>query len=286
MTTLLDSIASYLQGDTLAQLSRQVGADEDTTADAISMALPVLITGLARNADTPTGAESLERALDSDHDGNLLEHVAALFGGNAPAPVSPRTLNGAGILEHILGGRRAPVEQSIGRASGLNLQQAGKLLTLLAPLVMAWLGRRKREQGAGGLAPVLRTEQHEIERRAPGAGGLLNQIFGGHGSGVAESAAQMGLFPGLFGKRGSRPDFSDVRSGSSTASARRSPAGSGDQTYTVEPGDSLSKIAQRRYGAASKWRVIFEANRDKISDPDLIQPGQVLTIPGDADRGQ
>jgi nucleoid-associated protein YgaU len=47
----------------------------------------------------------------------------------------------------------------------------------------------------------------------------------------------------------------------------------------VVKGDSLSKIAKREYGKASEWRRIFEANRDQITDPDLIHPGQVLRIP-------
>lgn len=49
--------------------------------------------------------------------------------------------------------------------------------------------------------------------------------------------------------------------------------------YTVERGDSLSKIAKRYYGNAMKYPVIFEANREVIKDPDLIYPGQVLRIP-------
>ncbi len=47
-------------------------------------------------------------------------------------------------------------------------------------------------------------------------------------------------------------------------------------TYTVQSGDSLSKIGSK-YGIS--WQTIFEANRDKIDNPDLIQPGQELTIP-------
>jgi LysM repeat protein len=51
------------------------------------------------------------------------------------------------------------------------------------------------------------------------------------------------------------------------------------QSYTVEKGDSLSKIAQKVYGKASLWRKIYEANQDHIKDPDLIYPGQVLRLP-------
>ena len=49
--------------------------------------------------------------------------------------------------------------------------------------------------------------------------------------------------------------------------------------YTVQPGDSLSKIAKEQYGDAMKYPVIFEANQPMLSDPDKIYPGQVLRIP-------
>lgn len=71
-----------------------------------------------------------------------------------------------------------------------------------------------------------------------------------------------------------RPDFSRVRSGASSTEPL-----SGDREYTVVRGDTLSDIAQAHYGKASRWRLIFEANRDRIDDPDLIHPGQVLRIP-------
>jgi len=51
------------------------------------------------------------------------------------------------------------------------------------------------------------------------------------------------------------------------------------QFYTVKKGDYLSKIAKEVYGDASKYNVIFEANKPMLKDPDLIYPGQVLRIP-------
>lgn len=71
------------------------------------------------------------------------------------------------------------------------------------------------------------------------------------------------------------PDFSNVQAGSSTTARPKDTV----RTYTVVSGDSLSKIAKRFYGNANHWRVIFEANRDQISNPDLIHPGQVLKVP-------
>jgi nucleoid-associated protein YgaU len=51
------------------------------------------------------------------------------------------------------------------------------------------------------------------------------------------------------------------------------------RTYIVKAGDSLSKISKELYGKASKWTVIYEANADKIKDPNSIREGIVLTIP-------
>jgi nucleoid-associated protein YgaU len=50
-------------------------------------------------------------------------------------------------------------------------------------------------------------------------------------------------------------------------------------TYTVKAGDTLSKIAKEHLGNANAYTAIFEANRDQLTDPDKIKPGQVLKIP-------
>ncbi|MFY2762688.1 LysM peptidoglycan-binding domain-containing protein [Arenimonas sp. MALMAid1274] len=79
-----------------------------------------------------------------------------------------------------------------------------------------------------------------------------------------------------------RADFSNVQSSvTSTEQPLEGGGGGGtlDQQYTVEKGDTLSHIAKRFYGKASKWPDIFAANRDQLSDPDRIRPGQVLRIP-------
>jgi nucleoid-associated protein YgaU len=56
------------------------------------------------------------------------------------------------------------------------------------------------------------------------------------------------------------------------------------ETYTVKPGDTLSKIAKEKLGNASAYVEIFNANKDQLSDPDKIKPGQVLKIPQHANR--
>lgn len=78
-----------------------------------------------------------------------------------------------------------------------------------------------------------------------------------------------------------KPDFSNVTGGVSNADkAGVTPVRSQEpKKYTVQKGDSLSKIAKQFLGNASKWNEIYEANKDTISDPDMIHPGQELKIP-------
>jgi nucleoid-associated protein YgaU len=52
-----------------------------------------------------------------------------------------------------------------------------------------------------------------------------------------------------------------------------------ERTYTVKPGDSLSKIAKEMYGNPNEYQKIFDANRDQLRDPNQIRPGQQLKIP-------
>ena len=80
------------------------------------------------------------------------------------------------------------------------------------------------------------------------------------------------------------PTFSDLTADiQAPAAAAAAAAASGPtttaRTYTVQPGDSLSKISKEFYGNASQYMKIFEANRDKLADPDKIKAGMELVIP-------
>ena len=79
------------------------------------------------------------------------------------------------------------------------------------------------------------------------------------------------------------PTYSDLHADiivnpSLTPSAQ--PSASQDQRkYTVQPGDTLSKIAQQFYGNANEYNKIFEANRDRLTDADHVKAGEELVIP-------
>jgi nucleoid-associated protein YgaU len=80
------------------------------------------------------------------------------------------------------------------------------------------------------------------------------------------------------------PSFSDliadIQSPAAAAAAAGGPPSTVEaRTYTVQPGDNLSKISKQFYGDANKYMKIFEANKDKMSDPDKVRVGTELVIP-------
>lgn len=78
------------------------------------------------------------------------------------------------------------------------------------------------------------------------------------------------------------PNYSDLTADITAEPQTRASAAApsaGGETYTVKPGDTLSKISKQFYGDANAYMHIFDANKDKLKDPDKIQVGQVLTIP-------
>jgi nucleoid-associated protein YgaU len=80
------------------------------------------------------------------------------------------------------------------------------------------------------------------------------------------------------------PNYSDLIAdiqapAAAAAAATASGPTTAARTYTVQPGDSLSKISKELYGNANQYMKIFEANKDKLSDPDKIKAGMELKIP-------
>lgn len=203
MNSILDLLADNIGGDKMGQIATAIGADPRTTQTAVAAALPAILTALNRETNTVSGAQGLARALERDHDGSLLDQLGGFLGGQ----VSGKAADGGGILGHILGGQRPQVEQGVAKASGLNMQQVARLLPILAPIVMAALGRRKRQSGLdeAGLSGILGEDAARAREAAPS--GVIGALSGfldrdGDGSVGDDLMAQAGraALGTLFGR--------------------------------------------------------------------------------------
>ena len=201
MSGIFEVLTKQLGGSALDSISRQIGGDSKATGTAVTAALPMLMEALASNTRKTGGAEALSAALAKDHDGGILDDVGGYLS-------NPGSINGAGILRHVLGGKQQTVEKGLSKSSGLDLGSVAKLLPILAPMVMGALGQKQRQDNldVSGLTNMLGTERKEIEKTMPQMG-IVGQFLDTDGDGdmdlsdMASLAKSTGLLGKLFGNR-------------------------------------------------------------------------------------
>jgi hypothetical protein len=156
MTTPVDDILSRIP---LADLAARLGVDEGTAEEATRQALPALLGGIQANTADPGGAASFASAV-RQHDNDLVE------GGVNLDDVDES--DGSQIVRHVFGDQRGQVVQQLGTTGGAstNSDLMGKLLPILAPIVMAYLAKRLGGGAAAG-------------GQSGGLGDLLGSVLGG-----------------------------------------------------------------------------------------------------------
>ena len=201
---LMDMLTQTLGTTAVNHMAKKMGVDSKLTRAAISLAVPMLIKSMAKNASSRDGARSLNNALERDHDGSLLSDLTGFLDGNRQ---QNKTTDGAGILRHLLGDRRSNVEQVISRDTGLDSNTTQGLLETLAPIVLGQLGKQKREQNLDDfdIAMLLKDAQHRQELdQTPEQRGFLNSLLDKDGDGKIDAdIAQkgLGILGNLFGRR-------------------------------------------------------------------------------------
>lgn len=210
MSGLLDLLGSPMGKQLINGVAKETGQSTDQAGSVLSMALPLLMGAMRKNASTPEGAQGLMNALSNKHDGSILDNLGGLFGGGVDQSVKQ---DGAGILGHILGGRQPQVENALSKKSGLDTGSIGTILQVAAPLIMGYLGKQTRQQNvsdSNGLGNLLggmlggddggQKQQSLIESflDSDGDGSILDDVasmaLGGKKGGIG------GLLGGLFGK--------------------------------------------------------------------------------------
>ncbi|PWG05073.1 DUF937 domain-containing protein [Polaribacter aquimarinus] len=212
MAGILDLLNSDLGKQIISGVAGSTGNDSNKTSSVLTMALPVLMKAMERNASSPEGAQGLMGALDKKHDGSILDNLGDLFGGGVNDDV---VNDGSKILGHVLGNKQSGVEQVIGQKSGLDTGSVGNILKVAAPILMGVLGKQKRQQNlsnSGDISGLLggllggneaKNEQNFLEQilDADGDGSVVDDVAGMLlGGSNKKSGGLGGLLGGLFGK--------------------------------------------------------------------------------------
>ena len=213
MEGILDLLNSPIGKTIISGVAGSTGQDSNKTGSVLTMALPVLMKAMERNAATPQGAEGLMGAL-SKHDGGILDNLGDLFSGGVNKEVVD---DGGKILGHILGSKQQGVQQVIGQKAGMDTGAVADILKTAAPILMGVLGKQSRQNGisnAGGLGDLLggmlggsktKNEQSFLEKilDADGDGSIIDDVAGMVLGGSQKKSGGLlgGLLGGLFGKK-------------------------------------------------------------------------------------
>lgn len=183
----------------IADIAKQLGVDEGTAAQGVAAALPALLHGLQANAEDPSGAASLAKALGSK-DTSLVDGRIAL------ADID--TKDGEKAVKHIFGSKSSDVASALGGLKGEASESLiSQLLPILAPIVLAFLAKKflGSESGSsgGGLGDILGSVLSGSGSDSGGGGGLgdiLGGMLGGSSSGGSSSGGGLGdILGGLLG---------------------------------------------------------------------------------------
>lgn len=206
---LMKIIQSQLTETVMDQLAKQVGGNRDQATSASNGILNALVGAMSKNAaNDEKGAANLFNALEKDHDGSLLDNLSDFINPEAPNPTNERSANGLGIIGHLFGDKAGSISELIGKQSGLSSEGAMGLMAKLAPIVMATLGKQKKEQSGFQITDLMglltnqgqqiRQEETQSEKSGAGIGDMLKMLdFDGDGSGLDDA---MGMLGKLFGK--------------------------------------------------------------------------------------
>jgi hypothetical protein len=213
MSGILDLLNSDLGKTIVSGVSGQTGQSTDKTGNLLTMAMPVLMQAMRRNASTSQGAEGLLGALNGKHDGSILDNLEGLFSGGVDQDVMD---DGGKILGHVLGGSQQNVTNALSAKSGIDAGSVADILKVAAPILMGVLGKQQKQQqvsNSSGLEGLLggllkgnspQQEQSFLESilDADGDGSVIDDVAGMVLGGNKKNDSGLGgLLGGIFGKK-------------------------------------------------------------------------------------
>ena len=191
---LMDLLTGNAGTQVAEKAENKFGVSKNQIIALMAVAAPLIISYLRKKSEDSNEAEALNNALEKDHDGSIL---------NDPTKVEDRQEEGASILDHIFGGQKSQVENSLSENTGISMSKIGPILAMLAPLIMGYIGKEKKSNdvNSGGLGDLLggilggAQKDAQAEPSNP-LNDILGQILGG---GNQQQGGLGGLLGSLFG---------------------------------------------------------------------------------------
>lgn len=172
MEDITTTVNEQLTGPALQQISRQLGLDPAQAQQAVTAALPVVLAGMAKHSSSASGAAAIHQEADNHAIPADMTSLSNIFTGGI-----------GGILGKILGNNQQTVQDGVSQASGIDVSQAGALISMIAPYVLAAVARAKEQRGLqpadipGTLQQAQQTAHAQAQRTSPELGGILGSVL-------------------------------------------------------------------------------------------------------------
>lgn len=150
------AINDIIKGNVATKIGNATETDQSTVEKVVVAGLPIILGQMGNNTASADGAASLDSAVEKDHTGgSLLEGLTSLFTGGDSSS------DGSKILDHVFGNKTSAAAEQVAVKTGVDTATVVKILTFLAPLVMAYLGKKKADGGldAAGLSDLLKNQK-------------------------------------------------------------------------------------------------------------------------------
>lgn len=205
MSGITDLLNSDMGKELVSSISQKTGIDASQATNVVSSGLPALMGAMQSNLSSADGASGLLSALTSGkHDGSILDNLGGFLNGGDFS-------DGSKILGHVLGGNQDTMVQGLSSKTGVDSSIISKILPMLAPIVMGYLGKQTKSKGVSNGSDL----SGMLGGLLGGAGGnsMLTSVLDQNGDGKLDVSDAMsalsgkkkgglgGLLGGLFGKK-------------------------------------------------------------------------------------
>ncbi|WP_294284993.1 DUF937 domain-containing protein [uncultured Chryseobacterium sp.] len=177
---LIDLLTGNTGNQVAEQAENKFGISKTQVIALLAVAAPLIISYLRKKSQDANEAEALNKALDKDHDGSILDDVSQ---------ADARQSEGGSILNHIFGEEKPNVENRLSQNTGISIDKIGPILSMLAPIIMGYIGKEKQQNnvGAGGLGDLLggilgNASNESQQQQSSPLNDILGSVLGGGNS--------------------------------------------------------------------------------------------------------
>lgn len=178
MNGLINEILGQFDDNAVSEIGQKAGVSSSQVQGALGSIVPLLVGSVNQKAASPSNSfnlGSLIGLLDNDKDGSVLDNIAGFVTGGSTSNFN--------VLGELFGQKQGLVQSALGQKSGMNPSTIANIMQFAAPVVMSYLGRKKKHEGESNLLEQMMGLQQETSAKAPEADSFLERLIDQDGDG-------------------------------------------------------------------------------------------------------